>query len=127
MNIKLAVVGSRSITNHDPIFNKLDQYMEIASKTNREIIIVSGGASGVDTIAAEFARNRGLILINVLPAWNDKYGNYIRSAGFKRNDIIWEVCDCGVAFWDGKSKGTAHSFDLAKQYKKRLAIIEVKS
>jgi hypothetical protein len=124
-NIKLAVIGSRSITDRDPIFDKLDEYIEIAQNKGHELIIVSGGASGVDSIAAEFARSRGLILIDVLPAWNDRRGNFVRSAGFKRNDIIWEVCDCGVAFWDGKSKGTAHSFDLAKRYKKRLSIIQI--
>jgi hypothetical protein len=124
-NIKLAVVGSRSIKDRDPIFNKLDQYIEIATGKGHELIIVSGGASGVDSIAAEFARSRGLVLIDVLPAWNDKKGNFVRSAGFSRNEVIWEVCDCGVAFWDGKSKGTAHSFDLAKRHKKRISIITI--
>lgn len=124
-NIKLAVIGSRSLINPEPIIKKLSEYHEIAVKQNNELIIVSGGAKGIDTIAASFAKIKGLILINVYPAWNDRKGNFIRSAGFKRNEVIWQVCDCGVAFWDGVSKGTKHSFDLAKQYNKRISIITI--
>ena len=125
MSIKLAVVGSRSLTDPEPIWDKLDEYLEIAIDKGEELIIVSGGAKGIDTLAADFAKQRGLILINVYPAWNDRDGNFIRSAGFKRNDIIWEVADCGVAFWDGYSKGTEHSFKLAKRYNKRLSVINM--
>lgn len=125
MNIKLAVVGSRSITDKDKIYEYLDYYIDQAEQLGKTLIIVSGGAKGVDTIAAEFGKSRGLIVINVLPAWNDRHGNLVRSAGFKRNEIIWEIADCGIAFWDKVSKGTAHSFRLAKQHGKKIAIIEI--
>ena len=125
MNIKLAVVGSRSIRDTDRIYANLDNCMNQADKQGKQLIIVSGGAKGVDTIAAEYARDRGLVLINVYPAWNDKHGNRDRSAGFKRNEIIWQIADCGIAFWDRISRGTAHSFELAKKYDKKLAIIEI--
>ena len=44
-----------------------------------------------------------------LPDW-DKYG---KSAGFIRNKLIINEADMVVAFWDGKSKGTKNSIDLA--------------
>jgi hypothetical protein len=125
ISIKLAVVGSRSITDKSKIYEYLDYYMDQAEQQGKTLILVSGGAKGVDTTAAEFAQSRGLILINVLPAWHDRHGNFIRSAGFKRNDIIWEIADCGIAFWDRVSKGTAHSFKLAKAAGKKIAIIEI--
>lgn len=123
--IKLAVVGSRSITDRKRIYNYLDHYIKKAAEVSKELIIISGGAKGVDTIAADFAKSRGLILINVYPAWNDANGELVRSAGYKRNEIIWQIADCGIAFWDRVSKGTKHSFDLAEQYGKKIAIIEI--
>jgi hypothetical protein len=122
--IKLAVVGSRSITNRELIHEHLDYYLKQAHKINKEIIIVSGGAKGVDSIAEDWAKDRGLITIVVYPAWNDKNGNFVRSAGFKRNEVIWDIAECGVAFWDRVSKGTEHSFQLAKERNKKIAIIE---
>jgi hypothetical protein len=55
-----------------------------------------------------------------LPEW-DKYG---KSAGFRRNTTIWNNADQGVAFWDGVSRGTAHSFDIAAAQNKPLQIVE---
>jgi hypothetical protein len=49
----------------------------------------------------------------------DKYG---KSAGYIRNKTIWDDSDMGIAFWDGVSKGTKHSFDLAKKQNKKLLI-----
>lgn len=60
-----------------------------------------------------------------MPAdWN----NDGKSAGYKRNirmhEYISKKDDRGViAFWDGQSKGTQHSFELAKKYKNPIRII----
>ena len=64
------------------------------------------------------------IPILVLPAdWN-KYG---KGAGFIRNKDIWDNADFGVAFWDGESKGTAHSFNIARKQEKELFIFNYMS
>mgnify|MGYP003471250812 CR=1 FL=1 len=123
-HIKLAVVGSRSIKGHAKIYHYLDRCVEHAAKQNKQLIIVTGGAAGVDTTAFNFAKSRGLICINVMPAWQDRNGNTDRGAGFKRNEIIWEIADCGIAFWDRISKGTEHSFKLAADLHKKLQIVE---
>jgi hypothetical protein len=116
--VKLAVVGSRSITDKRRIFSTLKDYYS----AHDDLTIVSGGAKGVDSIAAEFAKENGLSLIEIRPKWRVN-GVFDKSAGFKRNVDIWKEADAGVAFWDGKSKGTAHSFDLAKQYGKHLEVV----
>jgi hypothetical protein len=43
------------------------------------------------------------------PDW-DKYG---KRAGFIRNELIINEADKIIAFWDGESKGTKLSIDLA--------------
>jgi hypothetical protein len=65
-------------------------------------VIVSGGARGVDRIAAEHARKRGFEVIEIPADW-EKYG---RTAGFKRNGDIVRRSDSVAAFWNGESRGT---------------------
>jgi hypothetical protein len=52
------------------------------------------------------------------PDWN-KYG---KSAGFVRNKLIIENADIVFAFWDGESKGTLISINIAKELNKKLYI-----
>ena len=113
------VVGSRTITDENFIFNELDKICD------NDTTIVSGGASGVDTIAARYARLNHLNLKVMHADWY-KHG---RAAGFIRNEAMHKyisqfesrVC---IAFWDGKSKGTQHSFSLAKKYNNPLITVE---
>ena len=65
-------------------------------------VIVSGGAKGADTYAREFARKKGIKLIEYFPNY-DKYG---KGAPLERNKLIVDNCDCVLAFWDGQSHGT---------------------
>ena len=72
--MKAAVVGSRGIVNLD-----LSKYLP-----SEVTCIVSGGAKGVDSIAAEYARAKGLELQEFLP----DYSRYGRGAPLKRNELI---------------------------------------
>ena len=69
---------------------------------------VSGGARGVDSFAESIVDSTVKKTI-FKPDW-DKYG---KSAGFIRNKLIIDEADMVLAFWDGSSKGTKHSIDLA--------------
>lgn len=82
-------------------------------------IIISGGARGVDRIAEEAALRRGLDCV-VFPANWEEYG---KSAGYLRNAEIVDSADRVVAFWDGESKGTKHTINLALAKKKNLEVI----
>ena len=53
------------------------------------------------------------------PDW-DRYG---KAAGIIRNKDIVENSNMVIAFWDGKSKGTASSIELAKKMDKNLKIV----
>lgn len=82
-------------------------------------VVVSGGASGVDSFAEALARGKGLQTV-VFPAL---WGTYGKRAGAIRNRQIVEASDRIVAFWDGKSKGTKISIDIAKELKKPCEIV----
>jgi len=85
--------------------------------------IVSGGAYGADALAERFAREKGIPTIIFKPDW-DKYG---KSAGFKRNILIVNEADVVVAFWDGFSKGTKNSIELAEKSKKPVIVMTINS
>jgi hypothetical protein len=114
--MRLAVVGSRGFTDYKLVKDVLDRYHD---QYGDDLVIISGGAIGADSLGAMYAKANRLKLVIHKPDWN-KYG---RSAGFRRNHTIWDDADAGVAFWDGKSKGTSHSFDIAKQQNKQLEVI----
>ena len=104
----IGVVGSRTITDRQWIYNTL--------RTLPITMIVSGGASGVDTIAIDYAREYGLPYKIFHPDW----AKYRGSAGAIRNLLIVRESEHIVAFWDGKSKGTKITIDIAKRESKVL-------
>jgi predicted Rossmann fold nucleotide-binding protein DprA/Smf involved in DNA uptake len=89
--MKIAVVGSRSIVVPD-----IGLYVSDAKE------IVSGGAIGVDSCAAEYAKRNGLKLTEFLP----QYERYGRAAPIVRNKQIVDYADKVIIFWNGSSKGT---------------------
>ena len=117
--MRLAVVGSRKLTNYSKVKEVLNRYY---TQYGSDLVIVSGGAAGADSMAEWFAKEHGLKTHIIKPDWN-KHG---KSAGFIRNQEIWDNADAGVAFWDGKSKGTAHSFKISAAQDKDLEIVLTK-
>ena len=80
--------------------------------------IVSGGARGADRYGEQYGKEYGIDLKIYLPEW-DKYD---KAAGYIRNKQIVEDSDIIFAFWDGESKGTKHSIDLAPKMKKKIIV-----
>jgi len=108
---RVAIVGSRGY----PDEQQVRAYVRALPEGT---IVVSGGARGVDSWAEQEARARGLSVVVHYPQW----GTFGRSAGFKRNQLIVESCTRGVAFWDGKSRGT---MDTVRKMKRASKPIEV--
>lgn len=109
--MKLAVIGSRTCPPID-----IAAHLKYIPDT-----IVSGGAKGADTYAREFALKHNLQLIEFLP----DYEQYGRTAPLIRNKLIVEECDCLIAFWDGKSRGTKYTLDLAEKMGKPTKIVMI--
>ena len=114
--MKLAVVGSRDFNDYDLLKLKLD----IIHKRKSITLIVSGGAKGADSLAERWAKENRIELLIFLPDW-DKYG---KKAGYLRNEDIIKNSDAVIAFWDGESRGTLSSINLAKKYEKSCFIVK---
>lgn len=113
----LAVVGSRGYIDSDFIFLVLDA---LFTEYMYEGIVSGGCKNSPDEIAAIYANLNNIPLLEIKPDWK-QYG---KSAGFKRNVEIWDNAHSGVAFWDGVSKGTKHSFYIAKSQNKDIIIFK---
>ena len=111
--MKLAVVGTRTFNNYSLLQNELNKYDNITE-------IISGGATGADKLAEKYALNKNIKMTIFYPDWK-KYG---KKAGPLRNQQIINECDEAIAFWDGVSKGTLSSINLAKQANKNVKIIQ---
>lgn len=107
------VAGGRHFNAYNILCEKLDAILSTKVDTHR-IVIVSGAASGADTLGERYADERGYGKL-VMPAkWNRQpNGSYDASAGYKRNVAMGDVAHACVTFWDGKSTGTKHMIDIA--------------
>ena len=110
--MKVAVVGSRDLYVDD-----LSPYLP---KETQEI--VSGGARGIDSCAARYAKEHGLKLKEFLP----DYERFGKQAPLLRNLEIIDYADMVLAFWDGESRGTYFVIENCKKKQKPIKIFKVK-
>ena len=116
--VKVGIVGSRSITSSEYVFSVLDFYLARLLEEN-EVVIVSGGAVGIDSLGAQWAELRKLKTEIYLP----DYKQYGKSATFLRNQQIIDNSDYLIAITTG-SNGTADSTKRA--VKKNIPIKIIK-
>lgn len=109
--MKIAVVGSRS-------FNDYGFLTEILSEHGPKTAIISGGARGADSLARRYAEEHNIPFQEFLPDW-DQFG---KSAGPRRNQQIVDAADIVIAFWDGRSRGTGNTLDLAAKSGKQVHV-----
>jgi len=117
--MKIAIVGSRQCDAQPAV-----EYLisSLAAK-DPNTTIVSGGARGVDSWAAEAAKRAGLKVETYLPDWQ----THGKGAGFIRNTVIVEESDKVIAFWDGMSTGTQDTIRKAQSVDKLAKVFMVKS
>jgi hypothetical protein len=73
-------------------------------------IVVHGGAKGIDTLVDTLARGRGFLPRIVTPNYRLWPG---RVAPLKRDQEMVDQSDYVVAIWNGVSKGTKYTVNLA--------------
>lgn len=113
---RVAIIGGRAFRDKKRLFEILDKNF------HKIEMIVSGGAKGADELGRQYAQERGLPCLIYYPRWHSLDGEFDRGAGFKRNHSIIRNCDIVLAFWDGASKGTANSLDIAKALDKKVQV-----
>lgn len=97
------ICGSRNIDNIN-----LEWYLN----PNDYSEVISGGATGVDTLAEQWAKRNGLEFCAYLPQYK-VYGG--KRAPIERDKDMVNAADVVVAFWDGESKGTLFTCQYANK------------
>ncbi|MBR5591495.1 MAG: DUF2493 domain-containing protein [Kiritimatiellae bacterium] len=115
--VKLAIVGSRTFTDYDKVKETVLKLFD------QEVLaeIVSGGATGADSLAEQLADELGLSLTVFSAEWQ-RYG---RSAGPVRNRKIVKYADFVLAFAAATSRGTANTVSICKKMGKPYLIIPI--
>lgn len=110
MTIKLIVAGTRTFTDYQYVKDKIEDLLESKSLSSKEIEIITGGSRGVDTLAERWSRENNVTCTVIKAEWK-RHG---KKAGPMRNQVMAEIGDILLAFWDGKSRGTKDMIVKAK-------------
>ena len=102
--MKYIIAGGRDFNNYSIARSTIDRFSNIDE-------IVSGDARGADTQGVIYGTQYNIKVVHFPAQW-DLYG---KSAGFIRNAEMGEYADALIAFWNGKSKGTAHMIQTMKR------------
>lgn len=106
---KVIIAGSRSFDDYALLREHCLSVLQEKMRTHR-VIVVSGHARGTDALGERFARELNLPL-ELHPA---KWQLLGKAAGMVRNAEMAKCSDALIAFWDGKSRGTAHMIKIAR-------------
>lgn len=104
--MRLIVAGSRGFSDYQLLSCRLDYFLQ----NQTDVEIVSGTARGADQLGEQYAKERGYPIKRFPANW--ELG---KQAGYLRNKEMAEYATHLVAFWDGKSRGTKHMIDLARE------------
>jgi hypothetical protein len=113
---KVIVAGGKDFNNYQLLKKTLDKLLSLKS----DVEIVSGMASGADSLAVKYAKETGLTITKFPVMWKTDCS----SAGFKRNKVMALYANACVCFWDGTSRGTAHMIETARKFRLQLRTIK---
>jgi predicted Rossmann fold nucleotide-binding protein DprA/Smf involved in DNA uptake len=117
--MRLAVVGSRTIDSMDFVKEQINEALNMYALPEDGVVIVSGGAKGVDSCAQAIAKEEGYDFILFKPYHMiDPSTEYSPKFFFARNKQIADNADVVLILWDGLSHGTKHMIDYCKKRKK---------
>jgi len=115
--LRIIIAGGREFNDYAKLKHTMDHLCQ--KRDPSEIEVVSGGARGADTLGERWARERGTAL-KLFPAQWDTLG---KSAGYRRNEEMAQYATHLVAFWDRKSRGTAHMIGIARRNGLRVVVV----
>jgi hypothetical protein len=115
---KLIVACSKDYTDYEHLSRVIFAMADVEF-ADKEVSIVSGMARGADTLAVRFATDNYIDLYEFPADWR-KYGKF---ADLYSNMQMGDFADGLLAFWDGKSEGTAQMISYMKQLGKFVHVI----
>ena len=111
--MKIIIAGGRNFNDYALLKSILDSLLK-----EQHFEVISGTAKGADSLGEIYAKENKLKIHYFKHDWSIG-----KSAGYLRNKDMAEFADGCICFWDGKSKGTKHMIDLAKEYNLKLKVI----
>ena len=108
--MRTIIAGSRTIKD-ETILPKL-----IPTLPWNISLVISGNASGADTLGEIWAYNNKIEIEYYRPDWRPG-GRYDPAAGFKRNKIMAINGEALILLWDGQSNGSRNMLEYSKKYK----------
>ena len=117
-NYKVIIAGGRHFNDYELLKERCDYYLQGVLHTHN-VIIISGHATGADSLGERYAKEKGLECDTHPADWN-RYG---KSAGYRRNAEMAASSDALIAFWNGESLGTKHMINLAEKHHLQVEII----
>jgi hypothetical protein len=116
---KVLICGSRDYEiTVDKMYRDLIDTINFLSEIAKETItvdkIISGGATGPDSVAIKMCERYNIPCIVNTPDW----ASWGRAAGPMRNKQMVDMADIVIAYWDGKSKGTESTIKFTEEENK---------
>ncbi len=115
--MKVIVAGSREFTDYQVVCRVLHAHRQQITQ------IITGGARGADRLGYRWAWKHAIRHHLFRADW-ERFG---KSAGMRRNHQMAQAGDVLIAFWDGKSPGTAHMVQCMRQLGKPVVVIRVEA
>lgn len=134
--VKVVIAGPRDFNNQSFVFSALDMVFSKLFKNQNEydnslringsgnIEIVEGEATGIDSLAREYAISKDIKYKEFPADWN-KHG---KAAGPIRNKQMAEYSDILIAFRyvDNPSRGTENMIRQAKENKLKVITVNIR-
>lgn len=122
-DFRVIIAGTRDFDNYTLLCEYADKMLANRKEAGYNIIIVSGCATGADTLGEQYAEARGYQVERYPAQWRDANGRYDKGAGVKRNALMADNADALLAYWDGKSRGTKN---MIQEATKRGLLVRIK-
>lgn len=133
--LKVVIAGSRTIKSEAAYAKFLTHMAESLTKHAnstlarqsgyQSLVIISGGAEGVDQFAKRYAKENAYLYREFKPLYRHKGDD---RAPLRRNVDMAKLGDILIAVWNGRSPGTKHMINTIKKkpYTKPVYLLELR-
>ena len=115
--MRLIVCGSRTLADYSIVKTALDALLKTIDKS--ELVVLSGHAKGADQLGEQWCFENRVKYERYLADWSKG-----KSAGMIRNALMVDNATHVLALWDGVSKGTLSTIELARNKKLKVKVIK---
>jgi len=134
--MKLIIAGGREFNDYDLLKEEVMKFILENDGQPGQIAIISGKASGADTLGERFAHEWDFPVVEMLADWDNldcpqvwiKYNKqgkpYNSAAGTLRSEEMAKIASHCIVFWDGKSSGSKNMIDNAKKHNLIYKVID---